>query len=211
MLNIFLFLVTGSVLAPLTVGLIQYPRLDPTLRLVFYYIVTSACFAAAISYSGHVLGQNNQWLLWINTSIEVVFIIYIYRSALGKLLPQWVYPALVISFSLMVAVLAALGDIRQSPSVPRTAGAILIISFCLLYFYKMSRDLSVLRLERSGMFWFTVAFLLYACVELFFFILNNQINAQPQEVAVIIYMYFNFLPIVITNLIIAIGIWQTHS
>lgn len=202
---------TGSVFLPLITGLIRFRKLDSVIRPVVYYIAASAGFAIVSLIMVYALGQQNQWLSWPYAVIELAFIAYIYQGVLGNAAPRGLFYALAGGFLVITALLALNSDIHHPAVVPRTIESCIVIGLCIFYYYHLSQELKVLRLERSAMFWITTGFLLFFSVELFFFLLSGQILSLEQEDAQRIYQYFYMTPIIVTNLIITIGLCQEHS
>lgn len=202
---------TGIVFFPLIIGLIRFWKLDPVIRPVVYYLVASAGFAIASMVAIYILGQQNQWLSWPYAVIELAFILYIYRGVLGNTVPRWIFLVLGGGFFILTTVLVIRNGIHEPAVIPRSVESCIVIGLCILYYYHLSQELNILHLERSAMFWITTGFLLFFCVELFFFLLQDQILTLEEQDARSIYQYFYMAPIIVTNLIIAIGLCQNNS
>ncbi len=202
---------SASVLLPLIIGLVRFQRLDPAIRPVVYYILFSFIFSISSLFVVFALQKSNQWLIWLHASIELGFIAYIYQRVLGSALPRWFFPVLMGSFLLLFTVLAAQNGIGQMPVALRTVEACIVIALCIFYFYHISRELNMLHLERSAMFWVTTAFLIFFCATTFFFLLISQINQldDPTQ-GMMLYHYFFQAPIIVANFLISIGLWQDN-
>lgn len=202
------FLAVTSVGVPLIVGIIHYKRLSPNIRWILYYIAVSSLFSAAVTYASN----NNIFtysIVLANIFAETLFILYIYQRVLNTLLPRWLF---IVAGGGFVLLFVILNIVLENPvsklAILWPTESVLVIILCLLYFLKTSRELAILNLAGTTLFWVSTAFLLFFSVELFFFILQSPISKLPIEVQSTIGTIFHQPIIVFANLLIALGLWQ---
>lgn len=202
------YLSAYSVGIPLIVGIINFKRLSPTIRWIVYYIAVSSTFSFVISYAAlsNIITYS---LTSANIFIEALFILYIYYRVLTPFFQRWIFMAVGIGF---VSLFGILWIVADDPILKLTilwpTESVLVIVLCLLYFLKVSRELMIINLAETTLFWVSTAFLLYFSIELFFFILQGPISVLSEEAQNTISAIFNQPIIVIANLLIALGLWQ---
>lgn len=202
------YLSAYSVGIPLIVGIINFKRLSPTIRWIVYYIAVSCTFSGVIMYAA-LSGIITYPLVLANIFVETLFILYIYYRVLTPFFQRWIFIAGGIGF---ISVFGILGIVLKDPILKLTifwpTESVIVIVLCLLYFLKLSWELTIINLAETTLFWVSTTFLLYFSVELFFFILQGPISALAPDVQGIISAIFNQSIIVIANLLIAFGLWQ---
>ncbi len=90
------------------------------------------------------------------------------------------------------------------PSIPITALGILLIIFSLIYFYQMLYPHEYVPLEKQSLFWINAGILFYSGVNIFLFMLLNQIPAQHRANYYIIHNVTN----IIANILYSIGLFR---
>ncbi len=202
------YLTAYSVGIPLIVGIINFKRLSPTIRWIVYYIAVSSTFSLVITTAA----LNNiitYPLVLANIFTETLFILYIYYRVLTPFFHRGVFMVAAIGFSSLFAIV---GIFLEDPILKLTilwpTESVLVIILCLLYYLKVSRELMIINLAETTLFWVSTAFLLYFSIEMFFFILQGPISTLPSDIQSIVSAIFNQPIIVIANLLIAFGLWQ---
>jgi len=96
-------------------------------------------------------------------------------------------------------------------SLPASIEAILIIIFCIFFFYEQINNPEVSFIYSSKKFWVATAFLIYLSGTLFLFIYSSNLSVEDQES----YWPINFVFNILKNLFIALAffipVYKNHS
>jgi len=165
------------------VGLVRFRHLQPPLR----YLLSLVLFTAVIEVVSRIRSnhyQSNLFLLPLDTLVEFGLLAGLYRQALSpSAVSRWL-PAVAGLFALVsLFSYREQAAIEQFNTVQRFAESLLVLGLVLLYFYKVIRELAIIRLEREPMFWISVGLLVYFAGNLFVFVFSNYIIRQSSAVS----------------------------
>lgn len=202
--TIFFTLLGGII--PIAIGLIKYKMLTPVKLLIWTLMICSV----ALNIIQLILGAYHIRSLFIGhiyTLIEFVFIVYIYKTMLNKLIPNAVFTIILIAFvffSLLNAFF--IQGWQANNSYQRTIESVLVVGFALLYFYNTTRELKVKQIERESMFWLSVGVLLYFSGALFIFIFSNYLLHYSRSLALTFWVAHAFF-LILFYISAAIALW----
>ena len=86
-------------------------------------------------------------------------------------------------------------------------GSIILIFYCLLYYYRLLIDLPVQQLQRVPMFWYVTSNLVYNAGTLFLLLFTTYLVEVLHNDLLIYWSFHNILDI-IQDLLIMLGLWQ---
>lgn len=172
-----------ATLLPASIALYNRRHADWSQRMIFKLVLLALAtelLAYLTVFIADYLGiaiRNNLFLVHISTVISFILISQIYRRELTTLVARKNFNLLIIGFT-VYAVLNSIfvEPITQFNDIARTVSGLFIISFTLLYFYKLLQELKVQRLEKEPMFWLSTGLLLYFSASLFIFLFGNYIR-----------------------------------
>jgi len=146
-------------------------------------------------------------VLHVYTVVEFSWITWFYYVAMPSYLPRKVAIGAIIVF----AVAALLNTIYLQPvtqfnTYARTLASIIVITYALIYFYKIISEVQITNLEKDPIFWVNTGFLIYFSGSTLLFVFSNFI--LPFKTSLNIYVWalhavFNIL----LYLIQSVGIW----
>jgi hypothetical protein len=125
----------ASVIIPIGAGLIKKTYRQNCLRVIFFYLIFSGLsdVAERIVGSYHI---NNLPLLHVYTVLEFLFIIYFLQVALkNRAISKLIWALMIVFPVFCVLDLVFLQSIYQFNSYPRPVAALIIIGFCIYYFF----------------------------------------------------------------------------
>lgn len=169
----------GIFFVPVAVGWARRRHLTADQRALVGWIVFIILFSIISEIVGRCFG-NNIPLYHLYTIAEFFFLCYLFRRLL-KRLPTIVRLLPVLLF-LGVGIWGVLADPFAFPDRLRSVESLILIGCALLFFYHSLRSLDVDRIERTFMFWVSVAVLLYFTGNLLLYIFSNYIATASDRV-----------------------------
>jgi hypothetical protein len=88
--------------------------------------------------------------------------------------------------------------------------SLIILVLCIVYFYKLLKDLPAQQLQRLPMFWIVSAFFFSHAGKLVIYTVTHYLIHFVRDNLIIVWSFHNFLSI-IANLLIAYGAWLNHK
>ncbi len=151
------YIVFAVFFVPLVTGLIRWDRLSTSQKVFVAFIGFVILSSIAADIMARIYG-NNLILFHVHTFVEFFVFLYLFRKSMRRI------PSLVFLIPAIVFVgIGLFGIVRapfELPVMLRTAEGIILIILSLLFFYNALRHLEFQRIERTFMFWISVAVLL---------------------------------------------------
>lgn len=170
---------TYSVALPLVVGLLRLKRLQIIQRYVLALIIFSILVELAAVLLGRLLHLRNLPLLHVFSVVQFTLLWLIFAQRLIPPFSKKLFGGILGIFWIFAIVCAIWIDgIFNFNAHARSFGAILIIVFCLSYFYQRLRKLDLENLETDPLFWVATGSLIYFSGSLILFIISNYILAN---------------------------------
>ena len=201
-------LTTSSVLIPLLVGIYRFSGLSDNLKLVTYFLFSGTLFNLASVILITIWEANTIPLFHVYLVTEFAFITLIYQKTLKGFISDKAFWAVGLIFLATELVEISLGGWYAFPMEARSLESVSVIVFCLLYFYRVSKEMVILHLEKEPMFWITIGLLLFFAGTLNYFLLYEHINSLGTRYAELVFSYIYQSLTILGNLLIAIGLWQ---
>ncbi|TGE16619.1 hypothetical protein [Hymenobacter elongatus] len=199
-------------LLPLGIGLHRWRSLLPAYQPLFWFIVLPGCLlnGALAEFGRHVL-HNNILFLELATLSETLFLSWAYynsfhsaqsrqilRAALGLFLATYIFESLYLN-----------GGFSTSQIIyTHVAQSILLVGVAVAYFEQTLRELRNIDLGQDSMFMVSVGSILYYAGTLMVFVLEGQLQGQPDLIWI---MYIiQFVLLIVFNLFLSIALWNGH-
>jgi hypothetical protein len=190
------------------VGLSCFWRLNPGIRLVFYYLVICLLTDLLCRYFGHVSHlKNNMFLLPIFAFFELlVFSILYYKQIFrskGKLLLLFI----VLMHLIVIWDVSTLSRLLHRESIfsfGKVIADISILSFCMIYYWKLSKgqiasNSEYFRLNAAIFIYYSINLIIYLSLN---FLVNNRLSI------VTFFWAVNLVSVVSFYLFLTYLIWQ---
>jgi len=187
--------------SPVITALVFYRRLNRALKFATWYFIISVLFDCFLWIASYELREKNTmptFHIYAIFSVVLMGLVYynMYVKSYFKIL------ALILSASTLAIVLYYAKNILEYPSVSITSLSILLIVLSLIYFYQLLNPLEFVHIEKQGLFWINAGVLFYSAVNIFLFMLLNQI---PKKDIADYYMIHSVTNI-IANILYSIGL-----
>lgn len=164
------------VLIPFIFGLLKLKSLSREQKILFSAISLGVLGEISMKLA-IALWQNNMPVMHIYTLLEFVLLLSVFHLGKPNLITRNVYISFLILFTFIWFVdILFLGGIWKGIALMRSLQGIILISIALLYFYRLLQELDLLRPERTFLFWFSIAILVYFGGNLLLFIYFNHIT-----------------------------------
>lgn len=203
---LFAYISFGSILLPLSIALVGLRRAWSELKLLCVILILSLgsdlLSFLFIQYSLNTYIIGNIFLISQFTLLAFVF---------RENLPHRSGLDLTIIFFLIFSLINITNI--QGPwvfnSITNVVASLILIGFCLFYFYKLLNDLPIVHIQQLPMLWITFAVLTYYAGNFFLFLVNNYLTAGAAGSQPVMWILHNLLNI-IKNTLFAIALWQSY-
>ena len=191
---------------PFGLALFWRKKLTGPMYVLFCFLIL-VVVAQLISHFTKIYGIKNLPLLHIYTVIEFSWITWFYHIAMPTYLPRKVAVGTIVLFTTAALLNTIyLQPVTQFNTYARTLASIIVITYALIYFYKVISEVQITNLEKDPIFWINTGFLIYFSGSTLLFVFSNFI--LPFKTSLNIYVWalhaiFNIL----LYLIQSVGIW----
>lgn len=193
-------------LIPMCLGMVQYKKLPPELKVLFWWSVSSFVLDG-ISSLLWINSVSNLFLGHIHTVVEVTFLVNVYRIWFKGQFFNRLMMVVVLGFAVLAILNTAfLQAFETNSTYTKLLESIVFISLALYYFYQLARKMTVSRPEKEPMFWLSTAALIYFSGSFFIFAYANFIMVYSVEFAVRIW-FLHAVFFILFNLLIGIAFW----
>lgn len=196
---------SSSTLIPFLIGISNLKVLSRQLRWLL-----AICFSALIADSTSLflmMNSINNWPVLNLFSIVQITLFLIILDIDLKI--NW-HKYLLFLFVLFAAInLFFVQSINSFNSYSSYLGAVLLITFSLVYLYRLLRDLPTIDIYKFPPLWVVFAILIYYGGTLFLFLFNNYLLSLSIVSHKAIWILHNSLNI-LKNLLFALALWQHY-
>lgn len=196
----------GSVLIPLSVAMIKWKKMWNEWKLI--------CLILVLSLVADLLS-----LALIQYRINTYLIVNIYLISQFSLLVLTFRKQFrnqrVVDVILILFVFFYLVNVTffQGPkvfnSVSNVVACLILIAFCLFYFYRLLNDLPIVHIQQLPMLWIAFAVLTYYGGNFFLFLVKNYLTYGEAGSHKVMWILHNLLNI-IKNILFAVALWQSY-
>ncbi len=195
-----------TIVLPLLLAIWKYARLSQMQRKLFYLIILfsiTELIANILWYQK----LNNLPIYHFYTIIEFLCIASIYKDALHKLFPKYVFTTVAVVFTIFCIVnMSFFQSMFTFNSNATTTLGLLVIFLTISYFYTLLKEVKYASLERNPMFWLNAGFLIYFSSNLLLFFISNSLSTEAAEVNFLVWGLHAIVNIVLVIFFI-IAIW----
>ncbi|AYL97968.1 hypothetical protein HYN43_022930 [Mucilaginibacter celer] len=185
---------------PIAAAVLNFRNLNVLLKIIaalflFSFIVDAGLWMALLDGL-----KNDMYVIHVYIVVSLIFYTIIYH----KLFEKKLLKNITIIFSCVAAIIMLIynHNLNEYPSVSNTALGVFLITLSLCYFYQLLNPQEFVHIEKQGPFWINAGILFYSAVNIFLFMLLNQI---PQNDRAGFYMIHSISNI-IANILYSIGL-----
>lgn len=188
----------GSVFSPLIPLLFSFKRLFLYQKVIILFIAVSFGTDLLTTF---IFKQGNYPILYVYGLVESIILIWFYKMALG--LHKNRFKLIIAVFSSLYLSILFRFELGEFNSYSRSLESLVMIFLCCLLFYRFYSKEEDIFLDKSPLFWFNIAILVYFSGSFFSFLMSKLIlNDKLASWAV------HNISNIFKNLIIAIGLWK---
>lgn len=199
----FAMLSVISGIIPVLAALFNYKQIDKVLKIAATFFLVSFLFDVgfwiALETGGGNLNDMPFVHLYLLVSLGFYSVIY-YYLILNMTLKRIV---IILSIMTLIAFLYNALKLLSYPTISNTALSILLIILSLVYFYQLLNRQEYVYIEKQGWFWINAGILFYSAVNIFLFMLFNQIPKDLRANILIIHSVTN----IIANILYSVGLF----
>lgn len=200
--NILKILSGFSAILPIVFFLLFLKRNnEKKLWVIFAYVVLS--FLTDITNGS--LPKDSQlkfYFFSLFTLIEyTLFSVFLYLNFKSKTIKWLILSTLPLFFILVVYSIANRDQAKNFDAIPASLESILIIIFCVCFFFEQIRDMEISFIYASKTFWIIVAILVYMSATFFLFV-SAEFLTQQERAA---YWFINLISNLIKNILLTIA------
>lgn len=177
--EILTYILFGIYFVPLAAGIARWKQLSGDQHALVAWVGFIILFSLLSEYVGRRYG-NNLPLYHLYAIIEFFFLYWLFRRVL-LWLPRWLRLLPAVLF-LGVGIWGVVEDPYSVPDRLLSVESVILIGCSLLFFYRSLRSLEVKRIERTYMFWLSVAVLLCFAGNLLLYIFSSYIAETSDRV-----------------------------
>lgn len=190
--------ISGSL--PVFAALYNYRHYDRVLKIISLYFLISFLVDVGLWLAQKNGTKNDMPVLHIFLMASLIFFIIIYHALFVKSVLKVLI--LVLGGVVMTCMLFNSLKIYEFPTISNTAMSIYLIVLSLIYFYQLLSRQEFIYIEKQGWFWINAGVLFYSAVNIFFFMLFDQLPKGMQEDFYVIHSSTN----IIANLLYSVGL-----
>jgi len=197
--------VPASVVIPIAAGLIKKHYKHKCLKVIFSYLV----FSGISDIAERLLGMNhinNLPLLHFYTLIEFLFILRFFQIVFDDMPVTKLIRWLMLIFSgFCIIDFIFIQSIYQFNSYPRPIAALIIIGFCIFYFFKYSESEHLQSWGKEPINWVVTGLLVYFGSSLFHFAFLNILYEKASFKINYIFATIHATLVMVMYLLFAVG------
>lgn len=197
-------------LLPLSVGAFRFKKLsyqqkNMLLLVVIWFVLDGI---------GRILWINatsNLFLGHAHTLLEFLLLTRVFYLSLGSFAPRRFFPIVGLSFTLLaVANTIFVQALDLNNSYIKLLESLLLISFSLMYFFKVGKEMKISRPENEPMFWISTAVLIYFSGSIFIFLNANFILLYSEDLGIRIW-FIHAVFFILFSILITISFWKNQK
>jgi hypothetical protein len=196
------YLSFGSSLLPTLAAIINFKRLDGTLKMIaaFFTISFLIDFSEWLYYIGKIKMKNDYPLLHLSIFISFLFYIWIYYRLFYYIIFKFA-TIIIGAIALFTTIFFAFNNsIWAYPTWGNTSLSFFMIVVCLLFFQQIFKKQEGLLIEYQPFFWFNSGILVYSAINIFLFMLFSRLNFSADLYVI------HLITSIVTNFLFAIAL-----
>ncbi len=192
---------------PFIVALFRFKKLNKT-QTILMVLLSIIIIVEIISLLFWYKKANNLPMYHVYTVIEFIIISKIYSVELKSMFSNSFFLILILLFGgFAVCNTIFFQGIFTFNSNAITVSGIIIIFFCLSYFYSLLKEIKYNALETNPMFWINSGFLIYFSSNLILFFINNYMFKDEASAASYLVWGLHAIMNIVLNLFYTVALW----
>jgi len=190
------------IIIPFVVGIINYRKLNSGQRWLLAFVgygVANEISSEILIYLELPVPMIKRYLYtFVTFPFLGLFYDYYFRLYFRK---RWILVVVVLFESYYITNALFIRNINEFPALANSFGAIIIVVFAILYFYKIMDEARILKLSSEPMVWINTSILIYYSGILFFYILFNIMYKYSPEFGKLTFVYVGIQNVIFYTII----------
>ncbi|WP_109298810.1 hypothetical protein [Aquimarina sp. AU474] len=192
---------------PFIVALFRFKTLNKT-QAILMVLLSIIIIVEIVSLLFWYKKVNNLPIYHVYTVVEFVIISKIYAVELKSMFSKSFFIILILLFGgFAVCNTVFFQDIYTFNSNAITISGMIIIFFCLSYFYSLLKEVKYNALEINPMFWINSGFLIYFSSNLILFFINNYMFKDGASASSYLVWGLHAIMNIVLNIFYTIALW----
>jgi hypothetical protein len=196
----------ASVLVPLGIAILHGKTMPKEFKPLYLTLVISlTCDISAFFLVRYSI--NTHWIGNIYLAAQFSLLVLIFRKQFH------LKRTIDIIFAFFILFFVVNISFFQGPltfnSVSNVVASLVLIGFCLFYFYRLLNDLPIIHIHQLPMLWISFAVLTYYGGNFFLFLVKNYLTYGDAGSHKLMWILHNLLNI-IKNILFAVALWQSY-
>jgi hypothetical protein len=215
-LDVYIYISQASVLLPIIVAWVYYPKLNYPFRVLFYFFLLCLGFEI-LARELRVIYGNNMPGLHLYTIVQFLMfsVVFYHQFINNKNLQRLILVNCVIAFVIALSDALFTSDIFHSNLISRGYCSTFIILYTLICFFQVFSEDRPFFNRDNPVFWFNIAVLVYFANNLLYFMFRDYLLIHASKVETFSYCIYINLNI-IAHLLYALSFrcfrkWKTGS
>jgi len=162
-------------------------------RLFTIYLIISICLQWTGYWYSHLTGKSNHFIFNIELIIEILFYSYLFYHSIN--LPFLKSVVLVASAGTLIFVainIAVIQGFFYYNTYTFYVQAVMVILFCLLYFYDLIKQDVIIHLYERPIFWISTGLFFFYFGDITYFLLGDSLFKSRTPASLQLYRYISF-------------------
>jgi hypothetical protein len=204
-------IVPASVLLPIGAGLIKKVYRNSNIKIILLYLIF-ATVTETVAMLTVMQNINNLPLLHFYTIVEFLFILRYFQLTLNSSPVQYLIKILMYSFpTIAILDFVFIQNIFQFNSYPRSIAALIIVAFCMYYFFIYTDNEAKRKWSTQPLNWITAGLLIYFCNAFLYFAFLNIIHQKASLAMRFVFGDIHATLVMLMYILFSIGFLQVKN
>ena len=204
------WLIALSQLVGVVVGTVQYRRLSPSMKFLFYFFFCSFILEIVADYRVAVYHRNNLAYYHAMTVVQYIFLSLLFRASISSVsVKKSILISIVVVFVCEALLLVTIQHSHQSPSLIRLITRLLLLYWILSYLRSLLNTEDPVPLLSIPVFWVCLGLLVRFISFLQVGLLNYMINTDGK--AALFWFHFSVWFDALFYLFCAYALWVAST
>lgn len=195
----------GSAIIPVSIAVMERKITKEFAPLVMALTISLICDTLAYFLASH--SNNTHWVGNIYLILQFSLLVWMFRNhSRNKKMNDIILISFIFFFLINLTFF-------QGPwifnSLSNVIASLILISFCLYYFYRLLNDLPTIHIQHLPMLWISFGVLTYYGGNFFLFLVKNYLTYGEAGSHKTMWILHNLLNI-LKNILFAIGLWKGY-
>lgn len=196
----------GSIIVPLVIAVLHRKSMSTDLRPL-YFSLSISLICDVLAYFMARNSLNTHWVGNIYLATQFFLLVLVFRNQFSnRRIVDFILAIFILFFAINISFF-------QGPlifnSISNIVACLILIAFCLSYFYLLLNNLPIVHIQHLPMLWISFGVLTYYGGNFFLFLVKNYLTYGEAGSHKIMWILHNLLNIA-KNILFAIALWKSY-